>query len=461
MQLHDNKLEIRLLRTICESTNRHEASRILASLVPGHFYDDGAKEIFTTGIRKYARKHGSVPNWSDVCTNVQISEPVRDEARQYKKIKPLQDTDEIRRAYASAEQFRKLRVLYFTATEAVEILSGDSVDVEELYMDVTDKLVRTQVGTLSEREILQVGGGKSVKSSIANLFDRPRDNVVPTGLTEFDVKNGGWMKGSLVVLAATTGGGKTAMMVQLSKSQAEMGYSAHVVPLEMTEDECLARYAANVSGVDVRKFLFVPFTKNERKATERKWSRWEKKVSSTDRGRLRIYEPEEDMSIEEILTILEPYDDDIIYIDYIGLLKGVDGDDSWRQLGAAARYAKMWAKRRNKIVVLLAQLSDEGSIRYSKAIKDHANNFWAWVYSEENRESGLLDIMQQKARNQQAFDFQLLHDFSTMRIGDVEDEKVEKMRTKEGSSRREKLKRALRDAEGDDVKRYLGDLSDG
>jgi len=78
----------------------------------------------------------------------------------------------------------------------------------------------------------------------------------------------------------------------------------------------------------------------------------------------------------------------------------------------------------NCVVVLLAQLSDEGIIRYSKALKEHSSNMWSWIYNSEARESHLINIRQDKARNQKSFDFVLQENFECMRIGDFEGEEL-------------------------------------
>ena len=112
------------------------------------------------------------------------------------------------------------------------------------------------------------------------------------------------------------------------------------------------------------------------------------------------------------------YPVDVVFIDYVGLLKGMDGEDQWRQLGRSAREAKLWAEKHQKIVVLLAQLSDDGVIRYSRAIREHSDNAWFWTCSEEDRKEGLITVKQAKARNQRAFDMVLEADFAHMSITD-------------------------------------------
>jgi hypothetical protein len=85
------------------------------------------------------------------------------------------------------------------------------------------------------------------------------------------------------------------------------------------------------------------------------------------------------------------------------------------------------------------QISEEGIIRYSKGLKEHASNFWSWVYGEENRESHILPVKQQKARNQKAFDFFLRENFDTMTVTDYDGEPLHKKKSKK-----------LKDSDGDD-----------
>jgi hypothetical protein len=131
------------------------------------------------------------------------------------------------------------------------------------------------------------------------------------------------------------------------------------------------------------------------------------------------------MTIEDILASTYPYNSRVLIIDYISLLKGVDGDDAWQKLGAVARYCKVYAETHNKIIILLAQLSDEGMIRYSKAIFEHANYAWKFVATAATREQEIINIEQAKARNGRLFPFTLKSTLSNMRIRDLDIEEKE------------------------------------
>ena len=258
------------------------------------------------------------------------------------------------------------------------------------------------------------------------MLSHKRPKVVRSGFRDFDLVNGGFLPGSLVVLAATTGGGKSAMSVQLALNMVKTGHNVCIVPLEMSTKEVLSRAVSNISDITVGKYLYPPLndnkpplTKKEIQRTKDRWGAFEKLLVSL-KSSLRIYEPEADLTMDELLTVLQPHNDTVVIVDYISLLRGVDGDDSWRQLGNAARLAKIWARNNKRVVILIAQLSEQGAIKYSRTIKEHADNMWSWIYTEENKETGILEITQQKARNQREFNFQLGHDFSVMKLFDLD-----------------------------------------
>lgn len=460
MKLYNTRLEMTAIRTLCESKNKKDQGKLLARLSASHFYNDSTTEAFNR-LLKVLNKTSELLDWSHLIVDPLLSDEAKDELNEWSDIVPYNKTSKIKHMFEQLDYYRKARTIYFEIDRIGHALEKEHVDIDRIIEQMASKLVDAQLGSGVDHEIITLGGKNSNSDKLVeSILANKKQEVIPTGFWAFDERNGGILPGSLFVIAATTGGGKSTLISQMAKNFATSGHRCNIVPLEMTKKECLARIMANVSGIDVRKFLYLKLTEREVKKFRQKWEKFNNEVNRLG-GKFRIFEPEEDLSIEEILTVLKPYNDDVIMIDYIGLLKGTDGDDNWRTLGRVARYAKVWAKSNNKIVVLAAQLSDEGAIRYSRAIKEHSNLMWTWTYGDENRETGIIDIVQQKARNQEAFDFQLGHNFSTMRMYDLDDNSEpaqERRRSKKGRIRHKKLKEATDDL--DDLDKYLGDISD-
>ena len=148
------------------------------------------------------------------------------------------------------------------------------------------------------------------------------------------------------------------------------------------------------------------------------------------------------MTIEEIMSVISSYSCDCVIIDYISLLKGVDGDDMWRALGAVARYAKINAEVENRVNILLCQVGDDAKIRYARAISEHSSNSWIWVATREAKELGIMKIEQPKSRNSMAFPFSVKMDYEHMRIEDVEledDNGLSEVKEEQRKKRREDI----------------------
>lgn len=453
MLLLDEGLEFRALRTMCDAQKKI-SSIALSSLDESYFGSEGTKEAFNR-VMSFIRTKGKAPKYIDLCSDPSISEDTREELVENKKKKVVKTVEDIKTLIEQLAKYRKARILFYNAENTLNKLQDSKLDIDKLIESNSESIAQSRAHLTLDREPLNIGTGGNSKKLLEEILSNVKADVIPTGFDAFDRKNGGFFRGSLIVIAANTGGGKSTMGNQLMMNMAERGFDATLIPLEMTEKESMGRVLANVSQIPVTKFLFDKLTKKETKKVRKDYIKWQKKLKK-NKSRYTIFEPEDDMTVEELLMARHPYGDEVILIDYISLLKGVDGDDSWQQLGKVARFCKVYARTHNIVIVLLAQLSDEGALRYSKAIAEHANNAWFWTYTDENDETGIIDIRQAKARNQRPFPFQLACDFETMRITDVDEELLNQLESEEGNKKRRKL-----DKFEEDLDSYLlEDVSD-
>jgi len=215
-------------------------------------------------------------------------------------------------------------------------------------------------------------------------------------------------------------GHNSTMASQLALNMSRAGESVCIVPLEMGIDELWARVLSNVSSVPVTKIIQNKLTSNEREKMATQWKKLEKTVSSTH-GRLTLFEPRNSPTIEQLAAILMPFKYKVVIIDYISLLQGVNDEDSWRKLGQVSKFCKNWAKATDSIIVLVVQIGNDAEVRYSKALREDADNAWFWVVTDEMKqnESVIIEIQQQKARNQDPFRFSLNAELGLSRITDL------------------------------------------
>lgn len=134
--------------------------------------------------------------------------------------------------------------------------------------------------------------------------------------------------------------------------------------------------------------------------------------------------PTRSMRIDDALRAVKPYGYDVIGIDYVSLLEGVDEDNQWRVLSSIVRDCKVFSRETKCLVIVLCQLDAETDrLRYSKGMKEHADVMWAWNYTKkEQRELKVLPINVDKARDGELFGFELAERFEVMTVENMVDD---------------------------------------
>lgn len=436
MKLVNPPSEIRVLKTICGG-NAKLASRVLNSLGDDSFFYEPTKEAWQR-IRSQMKTHGEIPSWDDLCADPSISEVNRTLLRKDQQ-KALSGASEekVNSTLRLIERYRQMRKLLDMSQEIMDSLEDESADVDKLLDAAGSALMSARTRADTRSKLMHFGRGNNTTQLVKDMLTGKNRPVVPTGYKAFDSVNGGILLGSLFILAANTGGGKSTMAINLAHNMTNGGNDVCIVPLEMTEDQMAARLFGLRTALDVGKISQHKLAKGEKKKVIKTYKDYVSELKEND-TRLTVFAPEEDMSIEEILMLLKPYGYKIIIIDYISLLRGADDDDQAKKLGAIARFAKVFAKNNNCIVILLAQLDDKTkNIRYARAIREHANNAWFWFMPEEEQELSLIEIRQVKARNQKRFNFELVSHNASMLITDKDEKAHGKVNRTDGAKAKE------------------------
>ena len=415
MKIASPRAELAVLRGLCHREKKI-AGTLMSSVDESYFFYDESIEIFGA-IRKHMTASGSTPTYRLLIEDPALSDKARDHLRDSQAT--ITTVAEADKAAKILNSYRQARGLFNLAANINERMKASKVDIEGLLEESATAINITRSKKSTEDAFLHFGKNNNSNATVKSLlFDDNSETIIPTGVKDYDEVSGGFARGSLVTIGANSGGGKSTVANAMAISMANMGYKVLLVPLEMSKKEMTARTMANVTKTNLTKILLQRLATGERDLVYKRYRRWVKRVKEKG-GRYTIFKPQEDMTIEEVMAAISAYECDVVIIDYISLLKGVDGDDMWRALGSVARYAKINAEVENRVNILLCQVSDDAKIRYARAISEHSSNSWVWVATKESKESGLTKIEQPKSRNSLAFPFTIKLEYEFMRVSEA------------------------------------------
>lgn len=408
------RAELMALRAMTHR-DRKIAGTVLGGVDESYFDAPESKEVYES-IRKQMAETGEPPLYKLVISDPDISEEARSFFRDSDA--SIQSIDDAAKNVRILNKYRQNRGLYALSTSIDAAFTSGKVDIDAMLEDASLKVAQARAGKTSKNEFAHFGRNNNSTDLVNDLlYGSKEENVIPTGIQPFDERSGGLLRGGLFTVGATSGGGKSLMATQLGINMAQLGYKVLLVPLEMTKQEMTARLIANINKIDVTRILTGKLTKAEKDKCWRRYNKWIRFIKRRG-GRLTIFKPERDVSIEDIFSEVNCYDSDVRIIDYISLLKGADADDAWQKLGAIARLAKVNAGATKTVNVLLCQVSEDGKIRYARAISEHSNNSWVWnaLKTEREKDIGRIRVEQPKCRNSAAFPFEVGFQWAYMKV---------------------------------------------
>lgn len=216
--------------------------------------------------------------------------------------------------------------------------------------------------------------------------------------------------------------------LNLMTRQYLMGFDVVMASYEMNYHEILARQLAIISEIPMEKIIQQNLTNEEKRHLETTWREYNI-FGKKNGNNFYLSCPTNETTVTEIGLKYKSRKPTSIIFDYINLLttKSKHSEAQWQALGEIAKEAKILAARMNCVVYMLIQIDKEHNLRYSQAIKDHANWAMGWVYDEEARTNGFVTVKQMKTRNAPSYDFQLVTRFDLSQFRDPdEDDKNKK-----------------------------------
>lgn len=424
MEINSIDAELQFLKTVTNTKiPKQKRLEFLGKVNIHTFHHEYTQQAYKR-ILSLVQNRNHLLDWGELKTDQAMDRDARDlfedtEVRSAKGAKSVQKLIE------DLDEFRKRRQVFELISESASSFDQDKIDINEVLDNIRNNIGKIEANTIEEETMWTFGVDDNADEIIDRIINNPSEELYKTGFKEYDERNGGLPTTGVMIMAATTSGGKSAVSMNLEKNLAILNpnMSATKVTLEMSEEQEGKRVASMVSGVPLAKFKRNQLSDREIKKIKNDMDAWRKQLRANN-SRFSYVSGKKSRTIDQLLAWLIPYAFKVIIIDYISLLEGVDDDNQWRMLSAIARKCKVFGAEHNCLVILLAQLDTESSkLRYSKGIKEHADVMWKWNYADEEvRATHIINIQIDKARDGELFDMPVHEDFAVMRISDEIDE---------------------------------------
>jgi len=417
--------ELRGICSICDGDDAIKA-RLLSVLQPQHFACEETAEIFTR-IMGLAKNSKQIPKVLTLRNDPTLSQGAQDVLGS--EIEVCAGVDDAEALVDQLELYRKLRVIYENTVKITDSIKDTSTESVESALAAAERMILQARSNYQESQLITSGAGSNAEPIVEKVLSQAKPDRILTGFTQFDEASGGWARKDLVLIAATTGGGKSVMAEQLAiNAYYKTGQNRNValVSFEMDEEELYARLIANLSGTEFQDVYLRKLAKtyNRQQKCREAWQKFNRHGEEHD-CRFTVWCPTMDVTPSQVGAFLRPAGYDLVLIDYVGLVAPEQKAQLWENLGEITREFKGVARRNNCVVAVMAQLDEEtNKVKYSKAMRHHSSYVWKWNWGEMQEESKQITVEQEKARHCKRFPFNLMAQFAYMRIHDVSSDDV-------------------------------------
>lgn len=335
-------------------------------------------------------------------------------------VSPITKTDDAKRLCEILEYYRQIRTAHkYLRDQALALKTAKRVSVDSLIQDMEATLLDIR-SDVHEEKMYHAGRGaeETADDMVEEVFSAEMPRLIPSTFSNFDSKTGGFGANDLVILASHMKGGKSITALNIGVEQyLQHNLDVIYIPLEMSKQETVQRLISKISTVEHTKIRQKSWNGMELKQARKSWSRF-KKHGIKNSCRFTVW-PIASLTIPQLKMRLRPMGYDVIIIDYINLLiDTTNNPQEWLRLSNHARDLKLLTKELDSLIIAPTQMNMDGEIRYSKAIKEHANTVWTWVYGEEEVGTHIITVKQPAVRGWHPFPFQLREDFERMSITD-------------------------------------------
>jgi replicative DNA helicase len=269
-----------------------------------------------------------------------------------------------------ATTLRRALQCHQTASERLSLaLTVGTNDAAALLAEIREEL--DSAGKLPGKRLDRLTSAQAMEMALDTIEARAaRPGEIPgltTGFALLDSFTYGLQAGHLWVIAGGPSDGKSTVMQNILEGAVGTGAKCAVYQLEMPIEEQALRFLSSDSGVNSGSLLTGTMTHEEQQALSASFKRLQKLGMD--------YVNVDGAGADDILADIEQGDYRVVMVDYLQLLDvtTAKGESREQAVSNVARKLKNLAKRKAVTILTGSQLNDDGQLRESRAIGQHAD----------------------------------------------------------------------------------------
>lgn len=417
MKILNAESEIKAILSLL-SCNSDIQSTFISKLSKEHFAFDQMHLCFE--LLAKAAAVDTLPSLDIFLQNPQLSQESKD-ILQNPSTGHVGDLDDAEELIKVLEYWRKVRGCYQLALTLTGKLKADSPpDMGEMVGDI-EKALGSLRTVDDAKKTWHMGMGHNSDELIENMLSEEKPKLIGSTFNNFDSKTGGFGTQDLVILASHAKGGKSIVALNmLINMYLQQNLNVIMFSLEMRAWEVQERVMSCLTGIEHSCFRQKQLAPYERQRAREAWDNF-RAHGENNNCRFTLKDTTS-LSVPEFKLEVKNRGYQVACIDYINLMS-ITGQKTqppdWERISILGKELKQATKECDLLIMAPTQMNDDGGLRYSKALLEHANTVWRWHSNDEqSRLTHQIKVIQQVVRGWAPFPFMVREDFERCQVFD-------------------------------------------
>jgi len=382
------KAEYSLLNAIL---TQNRIAFVIKKLKPYHFGDDYAREVYKF-FCKFFKEYHKTPS----------SSITRQKFREYDYQEENGDinylVNEVMNKYS---EYKLLGILNDAANKLKENSS------EEVLNYVISNGLKLRSESQKEEDLDLLNITDEIIKDYQVRKERGAISGIPSGIPSLDNLICGWQNGELINIMAGTGIGKSFLATHFATHAWRNGYKPLYISFEMSPKQIYTRVLALQLNLNPRDIKHGQLTEEN----EQRLKEYLNNLKNATDGRTSfIVSSPHNATQSSVLAAINNHNPDIVFVDYITLMKDENGDKSWEAVKNISRDLKNFARKCNIPVISLCQANREfdvggseppelDNVGYSRAIAQDSDIIISIHQNNDQRNDGVMKAKVVKMRD--------------------------------------------------------------